>query len=140
VRWRLKVLALDVGTKTIGIAVGWSTTQITQPLITLQRKSVKKDAAQIKEICLQNEIEHIVTGLPLELDGNEGRSARLARQVGVAASEKTQLPLSYQDERYSTVEAESRLRKAGKNSVAIKKVVDQVAAMIILEDWFASGE
>ena len=130
----MKVLALDVGTKTIGIAVGWSTTQITQPMITLQRKSVQKDAVRIKEICTQNEIEHVVVGLPLELDGKEGRSARLARQIGVATVEHTHLPVSYQDERYSTVEAESRLLKAGKNSMSIKKVIDQVAAMVILED------
>ena len=134
----MKVLVLDVGTKTIGVAQGWTTNQITQPVKTLQRKSVNKDSVQIQRLCLQLEIEHIVVGLPLELDGAEGRSARLARQVGQATHELTGLPVSYQDERFSTVEAERRLREAGKDSREQKAVIDQVAAMIILEDWFAS--
>ena len=84
----MKILALDVGTKTIGVATGWTSNQITQPLVTLQRKSVKKDAVQLQTICQQQSIEHLVVGLPLELDDQEGRSARLARQVGDWTSEQ----------------------------------------------------
>ena len=93
-------------------------------------KSVQKDALRIKEICRQNEIDHVVVGLPLELDGNEGRSARLARQIGTATVEHTQLPVSYQDERYSTVEAEARLLKAGKNSMSIKKIIGNFSCIL----------
>ena len=133
----MKILALDVGTKTIGVAIGWTINQITQPVLTLQRKSVKKDSLELQNICGQLEIECIVVGLPLELDGKEGRSARLARQVGDALQGLTELPTEYQDERYSTVEAERRLIEAGKDGRERKKLIDQVAAMVILEDWLS---
>jgi putative holliday junction resolvase len=133
----MKVLALDVGTKTIGVAIGWTLNQITQPLMTMQRKSVKKDARKLQELCLVQAIEQIVVGLPVELDGNEGRSARLARQIGDAVEELTKLPVEFQDEQFSTVEAEKRLIESGKNGFQRKAIIDQVAAMVILEDWFA---
>ena len=78
----------------------------------------------------------IIVGLPIELDGTEGRSARLARQVGNEIQSITGLPTEYQDEQYSTLEAERRLRESGKNSREQKQMIDQVAAMVILEDWF----
>ena len=77
-----------------------------------------------------------MVGLPLELSGKEGRSARLARQIGDSLAEKTGLPLSYHDERFSTVEAEERLLAAGKNAKQRKQIIDQVAAMVIIEDWW----
>ena len=133
----MNVIALDVGTKTIGVAKGRTETEITQPLLTLKRKSVKKDVRQLLSICQEHGIEQIVVGLPLELDGVEGRSARLARQVGDGLQAISGLPLAYQDERYSTVEAERRLRIAGRSAHDMKSVIDQVAAMVILEDWLA---
>ena len=133
----MKVIALDVGTKTIGIAIGWTTTHLTQPVMTLQRKSVKKDARVLEDICKRQDVTKIVVGLPVELDGTEGRSARLARQVGDELQSITGLPTEYQDEQYSTLEAEKRLRESGKNSREQKQMIDQVAAMVILEDWFA---
>ena len=132
----MKVIALDVGTKTIGVAIGWTTTHLTQPVMTLQRKSVKKDARLLEDVCKRQEVAMIVVGLPIELDGKEGRSARLARQVGDELQAITGLPTEYQDEQYSTLEAQKRLRESGKNSREQKKMVDQVAAMVILEDWF----
>ena len=132
----MKVIALDVGTKTIGIAIGWTTTHLTQPVMTLQRKSVKKDARLLEDVCKRQGVAMIVVGLPIELDGTEGRSARLARQVGNELQAITGLPTEYQDEQYSTLEAQKRLRESGKNSREQKKMIDQVAAMVILEDWF----
>ena len=132
----MKVLGLDVGTKTIGIAMGNTDHKFTQPICTLARKSVKKDAVQIKIVADQHKVDQIVVGLPLELDGSEGRSAHLARQIADEIHKITQLPTVMWDERYSTVEAECRLREAGKNAVDIKKIIDQVAAMIIIEDWW----
>jgi putative Holliday junction resolvase len=78
----------------------------------------------------------VVVGLPFELDGSEGRSARLARQVGDALGTATGLPIFYQDERYSTVVAEERLRAAGYNGYQRKSIIDQAAAAVILGDYF----
>ena len=132
----MKVLGLDVGTKTIGLATGFSERRITQPLLTLMRKSVRKDTDVLVEICQKHQITYVVVGLPLELSGEEGRSARLARQIGDMLSLKTGLPLSYHDERFTTVEAEKRLLAIGKNAKQRKEMIDQVAAMVIIEDWW----
>ena len=106
------------------------------PISTLTRRSVQKDVVELAAICEQEAIDHIVVGLPLLLDGTEGRSARLARQIGSALSEKTGLTVDYEDERDSSKEAANKLRAAGKRSKKHKAIIDQQAAIVILERWF----
>lgn len=130
------ILSLDVGTKTIGVARAYASgPRIATPLTTLRRKSVKKDAAVLADLCRRENVVAVVVGLPLEEDGAEGRAVRLARQVGDALHEQTQLPIHYQDERYSTLEASRRLRMQGMDSRRQREVIDQAAAAVILEDW-----
>lgn len=130
------ILSLDVGTKTIGVARAYTDgPQIASPLMTLRRKSVKKDAAALAELCSKHSIDAVVVGLPLEEDGAEGRAVRLARQVGDALGEASGLPIHYQDERYSTLEASRRLSERGLDARRQKAVIDQAAAAVILEDW-----
>ncbi len=125
-------LALDVGTRTIGIAV--AERGIVLPVCTLARQSVVKDCARIVDLCAMRSVGVVVVGLPYELDGTETRSARLARQVGQAVA-ATGMPVHYQDERFSTVEALSRLGEAGVYGDRRKAAVDQIAAVVILEEW-----
>ena len=132
-----KVLALDVGTKGIGVAKGYMENQMIFPVCTLPRQSVKKDAVALASLCTKEGIGHIVVGLPLLADGTEGRSARLARQVGVALKEKTGLSVDYEDEQDSSLEASERLYQAGRNSREQRAVIDQEAAVVILERWFS---
>ena len=113
-----KVLSLDVGTKGIGVAKGYSQEQMVFPVCTLSRQSVKKDAQKLAEMCVKEGIDHVVVGLPLLADGSEGRSARLARQVGDALHELTKLPVDYEDERDSSIEASSRLQDAGRQTLS----------------------
>ena len=134
------ILALDVGTKTIGIAVGSVEACLPRPHSTLGRKGVKKDVARLMHICTSLSVDAVVVGLPYELDGTEGRSARLARQVGDALGEASGLPIHYQDERYSTLEAEDRLRKSGISARDQKAIIDQEAAAVILGDWFKQNQ
>jgi putative Holliday junction resolvase len=133
-----RILGLDVGTKTIGIAIGYVRTELSDPLFTLQRQSVKKDVVRILQVCKKHAIEHVVVGLPFQLDGTEGRSAKLARQIGTAIVADGSYGVSYFDERFSTVEASRRLRESGKNSRDQKSIIDQAAAMVIVEDWIRS--
>jgi putative Holliday junction resolvase len=77
----------------------------------------------------------VVVGLPLEEDGTAGRAVRLARQVGDALGALTGLPVHYQDERYSTLEASQRLSQQGLSSRQQREIIDQAAAAVILEDW-----
>ena len=104
-----RAIGLDVGTKTIGVAISDPMGWFAQPVLTLSRRGVKKDVAALAPMCRDREVATIIVGLPLELDGTEARSARLARQVGDALAAEMELPVVYVDERYSSVEAERRL-------------------------------
>lgn len=134
-----RVLALDVGTKTIGLAVSDPLRLFPQPLSTLSRKGVKQDIARLLPMLEQHDVDTLVVGLPLELDGTESRSARLARQVGDALGEASQLPVHYIDERYSSVEAERQLIAQGVRRDRRKQVIDQAAASIILKGFLDHG-
>jgi putative Holliday junction resolvase len=133
----LKVIALDVGTKTIGVAatdaLGWFAHRV----CTLARKGVKQDLVALQRIFGEREPEAVVVGLPYELDGSEARSAKLARQIGEAVRESTGLPVHYVDERFSSVDAERRLIESGISREKRKQVIDQEAAVVILESWLA---
>ncbi len=129
------ILALDVGTKTIGVARAYTYSRMATPLTTLRRRSVRKDADALALLCKREGAEVVVVGLPLELSGAEGRSARLARQVGDALGGVAGLPIHYQDERYSTVEASRLLSERGLSARQQKSVIDQAAAAVILSDW-----
>ena len=118
------IIALDVGTKTIGVAKVTLPGGLPTPHCTLSRRGVKDDVRRLRQIFQELKVTMLVVGLPYELDGTEGRSARLARQVGEALAEATQLPVHYQDERYSTVVADERLRAAGDDGHARKAKID----------------
>ena len=106
-----RILALDVGTKTIGVASSDLTRTFVQPVTTLSRQGVSRDVEAIDKLVTTHEVDQVVVGLPLELDGSEARSARLARQIGDALKEKG-IHVVYIDERFSSVEAERRLISA----------------------------
>jgi putative Holliday junction resolvase len=130
------ILALDVGTKTIGIARAGTDARLPTPHSTLGRKGVKQDVGRLCHLIEELKAELVVVGLPYELDGTEGRSARLARQIGDALHEASGVPIHYQDERYSTVVAEERLMAAGYDGHERKRIIDQAAAAVILGDYF----
>ncbi len=130
-----RVMALDVGTKTIGIAVTDPLRMFGQPVVTLARRGVKKDVAALERYVDEYDPDVIVVGLPLELDGSEERSARLARQVGDAVADATSRPVAYHDERFSSVEAERILLAHDYSRQRRKQVIDQAAAVVILESW-----
>lgn len=130
-----RALGLDVGTKTIGVAVTDPLGLMAHPVTTLSRKGVRKDVEKLCVLVTDREIAQIVVGLPYELDGTEARPARLARQIGDALAEATGLPLAYVDERFSSVAAERQLLAANLSRAKRKQVIDQQAAVVILESW-----
>lgn len=133
------VLALDVGTRTIGIAVTDPGRRFVFPVSTLARRSVVRDVAALGRLCVERAVTFLVVGVAIDDDGNEGRSARLARQVGEALAGATGLPVEWVDEGYTTVEAHTRLHAAGVRAADRKPMVDQEAAVVILELWLARG-
>ena len=130
----IKLFGLDVGTKTIGVARGTQELGLVTPLTVLSRKSVRADSSRIAALCQEHEVRTIVVGLPLMLDGTEGRSVRLARQIGEALR-TLGFSVFYQDERFSTIEAHRRLLDAGHSSRKRKASIDAAAAAVILEAW-----
>lgn len=129
------ILALDVGTRRIGVARADLRVRLARPLSTVERQGVAKDVAKLAALCRAEGAEAVVVGLPYDLEGNEGRSARLARQVGDALGAATGLPIHWQDERFTTVEAADRLHAAGLDARRQRGVIDQAAAAVILQDW-----
>lgn len=135
-----RVLGLDVGTKTIGIAMSDPLRMLASPVRTLSRRSVREDTEQLAKLVADQAIEALVVGLPYELDGSEERSARLARQIGNALAARTGLPVHFVDERYSSVDAERQLIEAGMSRARRKQVIDQAAAVLILQSYLDHPE
>ena len=128
-------MGLDVGTKTIGVAISDGIGLLAHPVTTISRRGVKKDVARLLPLVDERKIGHLVVGMPYELDGTEERSARLARQIGEAMSEATGLDVTYIDERFSSVEAERQLIAANMKRKRRKQVIDQQAAVVILQAY-----
>ena len=135
-----RIMALDVGTKTIGVALSDPLGHFAQPLETLSRKGVRKDVDRLMVWMEQHQVRAVVVGLPYELDGSEARSARLARQIGDETSSRRGEPVHFVDERFSSVEAERRLLEMDVSRARRKTVIDQVAAMIILERYLSESQ
>lgn len=135
-----RVMALDVGTKTIGVALSDELRLFAQPHSTIARKGVAQDVPKVARIAAEKAVDHVVVGLPYELDGSEDRPARLARQIGEAVRETTGLPVTYIDERYSSVEATRMLVQADMSRERRKQVIDQAAACVILQSFLDHGD
>lgn len=135
-----RAMGLDVGTKTIGVAVSDELGLAPHPVCTVSRQGVRKDVVAIVKLADERSVDTFVVGLPLELDGTEARSARLARQVGAALASATGRRVLYVDERFTSVEAERMLIAQGVSRARRKQVIDQAAAMSILRSWLDHGD
>jgi putative holliday junction resolvase len=137
----LRVLGLDVGSRTIGVAVSDELGLAAHGVTTLQRRGTQKDVAQVLELVRRYQAERIVVGMPYDIDGNEGQRASRVR-VFFDALVGAGLAVDEWDERYSTVEAEATLLEANVSRARRKEVIDQMAAQVILQGWLdaRSGE
>jgi len=135
----MRAIGLDVGTKTIGISLSDRLGMLAHPVKTLSRQGVRKDCDALEPLIAKEEVQVIVVGLPLELDGEEARPVRLARQIGEELKGRTGLPVVYQDERFTSVEAERKLISVGMSRKKRKAVIDQAAAVLILQSWLDDG-
>lgn len=135
-----RVLALDLGSRTIGVAVSDESRTIAQPLRTLprQRQGYRRDVAAIREIVRQMAVSTVVIGLPLTLDGRRGTQAQRAAEFAQILGARLSVPVVLHDERLSTFEAEESLREAGLPKERWKEHVDAVAAALILRDYLAA--
>jgi putative Holliday junction resolvase len=141
VRVAYRVLGLDVGSRTIGVAVSDELGMAAHGVTTLQRRGTQKDVAQVLELVRRYQAERIVVGMPYDIDGNEGPRAIRVR-VFFDALAGAGLAVDEWDERYSTVEATATLLEANVSRARRKEVIDQMAAQVILQGWLdaRSGE
>ena len=129
------VLAIDHGDARIGLAATDPLGIAAHPVETIHRQSVDP-IERIAAIVAERQVQHILLGLPLRLDGSEGSSAEKVRAFGAQLTAALPgIPLEYVDERLSTVAASEKLRQAGRPAKRQKDIIDQAAALEILNDW-----
>ncbi len=127
------LMGLDLGSRTIGVAVSDSLRQVASPLETIRRRKFSQDAARLLEIIAHRQLGGIVLGLPRNMDGSEGPRAQSTRAFARNLARLTDLPITYWDERLSTVAAERALLEADTSRARRAEVIDHVAAGFILQ-------
>jgi putative Holliday junction resolvase len=127
------LIGLDLGEKTIGLAVSDTLRQVASPLRTLKRTKFGENAAQLLAIVGDRAIGGIVLGLPRNMDGSEGPRAQSTRAFARNLAGLTDLPITFWDERLSTVAAERALLEADASRRRRAEVIDHVAAAYILQ-------
>lgn len=130
-----RVLAIDMGSKRVGLAVSDELRLTVRTLPALPRTPWKRLLSSLAELCEQLDVRSIVLGLPLRLDGTEGDAAQEVRRVAHNLQLSLKLPLCFQDERLTSKDAESSLRERGFRGGEISDRVDSEAASIILSDF-----
>lgn len=130
-----RLIGLDLGTKTIGLALSDIGRGIASPMDTIRRKKFTIDAEQLLGICGKQNVGGIVLGLPLNMDGSEGPRAQATRAFARNLSQNTELPITYWDERLSTAAVTRTLLEADSSRAKRADVVDKMAAAYILQGF-----
>ena len=132
----MRAVGVDLGSKRIGIAISDSDGTVATPYDVVHRSGDRdRDLRTIAGIVADVEAEIVVVGLPLSLDGSEGRAAQGARHEAGLLEDVVDVPVVLHDERLTTVTAERVLKEQNLNAQARRKVVDKVAAAVLLQAW-----
>ena len=132
-----RVLAIDIGSKRVGLAISDELRLTIRTLPALPRTPWKRLLGSLADTCEKFDVQSLVLGLPLRLDGSEGDAALEARRIGRNLELSLKIPLFLQDERYTSKSAEASLLAQGVALAEIPKRVDSEAASIILSDFLA---
>ncbi len=131
----MRLMGLDVGSHTIGVAISDELHMTAQPIKTIRRKSKEEDVREIQAIIAEYEIIKIVVGLPKNMDGTLGKQAEIIFRWIKALQGEIKLPMITWDERLSTVGASRVLLEADLSREKRKKVIDKLAAVLILQGY-----
>lgn len=129
------LLGLDIGDIRIGVALSDELGVAAHPLCTLTRKNRKVDLIAISDLVSIHKVERVVIGLPISLDGSIGPQAEKIQKFAKRLAQVIDIPIEFQDERFTTAEAEEVLRALNKDTEEQKELIDEVAAVIILTDY-----
>jgi putative Holliday junction resolvase len=135
----MRIMSMDIGSRTIGVAISDELGITAQGLKTIKRRSMEEDLKEISIIIAQFKIDRIVVGLPKNMDGTIGKQAELVLQWIKTAQEKINTPVETWDERLSTVEASKILLEADLSRKKRKGVIDKVAAVLILQGYLSQS-
>lgn len=139
----MRIMGLDYGDKTVGVAVSDERLLIAQPVETIKRERANKlrqTYARIETIIKEYHIEKIVIGLPLNMDGTEGVRCIKTREFANELERRTGIEVTFQDERLTTVAADSVLSMGGVRKEKRKEYIDKIAASMILQGYLDSLE
>ena len=134
----MRILGLDFGSKTVGVAVSDGLLLTAQGIETIERKDeskLRKTCARIEELIAEYEVTEIVLGLPKNMNNTEGERVEKTQAFGEMLERRTGLPVHYWDERLTTVAAEQILMESGVRRENRKAVIDKVAAGLILQGY-----
>ena len=135
----MRIMSLDVGERTIGVAVSDLTGLIARGVETIRRTSVEKDFARLAEIISENEVSTAVVGYPKNMNGSIGERAKICEVFAEKVKEQfPNLEVVLWDERLSTVAAEKVLINADLRREKRKKIIDMMAAVVILQNYLDS--
>jgi len=130
-----RILALDIGNKRTGVALSDETRLFASPLVTIHETQFKPWLKAINQLIEDHEVAEVVVGLPLDQFGEEGQDALSIRRYITVLQEALKIPVVEWDERFTTLQAERSLLEADVSRKNRKKVIDQVAACMILQSY-----
>ncbi len=128
-------MSLDVGSRTIGIACSDALLMTAQGIETIRRTSLEKDFNRLQELITEYEVHELVVGMPKNMNGTKGERAEKTEEFVEKMKEVIDLPVTYWDERLSTVMAERQLIAADVSRKKRKSVIDKMAAVVILQGY-----
>ena len=131
----MRIMSLDVGSRTIGIACSDALLMTAQGIETIRRTSLEKDFDRLQELIAEYEVHELVVGMPKNMNGTKGERAEKTEEFVEKMKEVIDLPVSYWDERLSTVMAERQLIAADVSRKKRKSVIDKMAAVVILQGY-----
>jgi len=131
-------MALDVGDKTIGVAISDALLLTAQGRSTIRRKGLQSDIEVLRHLVEENEVHQIVVGQPLHMDGKESRQSQKVRSFADELQKHLHIPIIFWDERLTSFAAEQHLAEMGLNWRKRRQHVDKIAAMIILQNYLDS--
>lgn len=134
----MRILGLDVGDRTIGVAVSDPLGFTAQGITTIRRKNIEKDLEELKKICDEYGVESIVAGLPKNMNGTLGPQSEKVINFCDLVKENINLPISMWDERLTTVAANRAMLEGDLSRAKRKKIVDKIAAIYILQGYLDS--
>jgi len=130
-----RFLALDLGDRRTGLALGDSLTNIVSPIGTINVAKGPALLDALKKVLEENAPDEIVIGLPLNMDESEGAASKAVREFALQVAQITNKPIHLHDERLTTFEADSRMAQSGRTHAEKKALRDSLAAAAILEDY-----